>query len=340
MRHIDDRTLDQLLEDSLGEQQEHELEAHIQHCPPCAARLREWEALFPQIRGVAPAGEDAIGATELPATRSSVVILPDWTPPVELPRAPRARPTPLWVVVAVLALVAAWLALRGRGTREEGPNLAINEPGLPNVDTMAGGLGSGLGDSTRRSAVAESAAALGVQYPAPESLTAPDTRYPLTPAVADSENRPAVARPEDTVQFPIIADRDPTETPDPAPARPTEFTRVTLGDAIERLGGPVRVIEGLSPEAVEVAGGSVLPGADPGRLVVRIIYNGPDGRIILDQQRLSRPGPREPDIAITTAQSGVSVAQWIDWKGYWISLASRTSQESLLAIANRIRESQ
>lgn len=336
MRHINDRTLDQLLEDSLDEQQEHELETHIQQCPPCAARLREWEALFPQIRGVAPASEDTISDAELPATRSSVVILPDWTPPAESPRTPRTRPSPLWAVVAALALVAAWLALRESSNPEEGRNLAINEQGLPNVDTMAGGLG----DSTRPSASAESAAALAVRYPAPESLTAPDTPYAHnTPAVPDSENRPAVARSEDTVQFPIKADRDPTETPNPAPGLPTEFTRVTLGDAIDRLGGPVRMIDGLSPEAVEIAGGSVLPGADPGRLVVRIVYNGTGGRIILDQQRLGRPGPREPDIAITTAQSGVSVAQWIDWKGYWISLASRTSQESLLAIANRIRES-
>jgi hypothetical protein len=99
------------------------------------------------------------------------------------------------------------------------------------------------------------------------------------------------------------------------------------------------MIEGLSPEAVEIATGSVLPGANPGLVVVRMIYNGPGGRIILDQQRLSRPGSQEPDIAINTAPSGVSVAQWVDWKGYWISLASRTDQQSLLAIANRIRES-
>lgn len=333
MRHIDDQTLDQLLADSLGETQERELEAHIQQCPPCAARLREWEVLFPQIRGVAPGGDEPAGEIAMPATRSSVVILPDWTPPPEGPHAPRPRPSPLWVVVAVLAVVAGWLALR-RGNAEAGPDLATYEPGLPNVDTVRGGLGSGMSDSIQRQAFADSAALRAIQTPVIEPLTEPGTPEAIaTPAAPDTQSP---TRTVDTVQFPVKVDSDPAE---PA-AMPTEFTRVTLGDAIERLGGSIRLIDGMKPETVEIAGGSVLPGADPGRLVVRIVYNGSDGRIILDQQRLNRPGSREPDIAVNTAPSGVSVAQWVDWKGYWISLACRTNQQELLAIANRIHESQ
>src|SRR6185503_16393655 len=110
MRHIDDQTLDQLLADSLDESQERELEAHVQRCPPCAARLREWETLFPQSRGVAPAGDEPIEHVAIPATRSSVVMLPDWAPPAEIPPPPRSRPSPLWIVVAVLAVAAGWLA--------------------------------------------------------------------------------------------------------------------------------------------------------------------------------------------------------------------------------------
>ncbi|HEV8124963.1 MAG TPA: hypothetical protein VGP80_12000 [Gemmatimonadales bacterium] len=343
MRHINDQTLDQLLADSLDESQERELEAHVQRCSPCAARLREWEMLFPQIRGVAPAGDESIEDAAIPATRSSVVMLPDWTPPAELPHPPRSRPSPLWIVVAALAVAAGWLAVR-RTAGEAEPNLATYEPAPPAADTTGGGLGSGMSDSIQRAAFADSAALRAIQTPVtepvnepapdpPESSATPSTTPSTTPAVQpDTSNR---TRPENTVQFPVRADSDPTETV----ALPAQFTRVTLGDAIDRLGGSIRLIDGLTPEAVEIAGGAALPGADPGRLVVRIIYDGPDGRVILDQQRLNRAGSREPDIAVNTAQSGVSVAQWVDWKGYWISLACRTNQESLLAIANRIRES-
>lgn len=370
MRHINDQTLDQLLEDSLGDQDERELEMHIQQCHTCAARLREWEVLFPQIRGVAPAVEgqleEALAASPV---RSSVVILPDWTPPPEAPQAPRTRPSKLWAVVGVLAIAAAWLGFRNTDVTNDEPTLVANEPPpQPSTDTQVGALGSGVGLTP--SAFAESAAANAVQkdagapvvdsvderdsLPATEEAPPPRDDPPAAPetrVAVDEENRPAITSREEPVRFPI---KSPEKTPpatQPAPevARPTNtgggtplpvaFTRVSLGEAISRLGGPVRLIEGMTPEVVEVAAGTALPGADPDHAVVRLIYNSPTGRIILDQQRLNRRGPQEPDIAINTAASGVSVAQWVDWKGYWISLASRTNQESLLAIANRIRES-
>jgi len=336
MRHINDQTLDQLLADSLDEHKERELETHVQQCSSCAARLREWEALFPQIRGVAPGGEEPFGDGAMPATRSSVVILPDWTPPAEAPHLPRSRPSPLWFIVLLLGGAAAWLALRDRVAPGAGPDLAIYEqaPPNPNVDTTTGALGSGLGDSSHASAFADSAAIPPIQTRDTQPLPQPDPQESIvTPALPDTVNR---TQQEDPVQFPVTRDSEPI----PSAPMPTEFTRVTLGDAIARLGGSIRLIDGLSPATVEIAGGSVLPGADPGRLVVRIIYDSPDGRIILDQQRLNRTGSREPDIAVNTAPSGVSVAQWVDWKGFWISLACRTSQEALLAVANRIRESQ
>jgi hypothetical protein len=80
-----------------------------------------------------------------------------------------------------------------------------------------------------------------------------------------------------------------------------------------------------------------MPGADTEKAVVRIVYNAPEGRLIMDQQRVGRPGSREPSIAINTAPNGVSVAQWVDRGGFWISLAGRADQQTLLAIANRIK---
>ena len=97
------------------------------------------------------------------------------------------------------------------------------------------------------------------------------------------------------------------------------------------------MIRGLTPEAVEVAQGSAIPGADHSRAVVRVVYNAPEGRLIMDQQRLGQGGSNEPNIAISTSPSGVTVARWIDRGGFWISLAGRLDQQSLLAVANRIQ---
>jgi hypothetical protein len=378
MRHLSDDTLHQLLDDSLDEKAERELELHVHECAPCATRLKEWETLFPHIRGVVPVAEHAGPESEEEfefRPPQNVVILPDWTPPPSPPRLTPPRPRIAWAAVFVMAVIVGWLLMRPRGQPEEARIVANDEnpvaagPPAPvtvvRTDTAGSGLGVGIADSSKLGTA--DSAVVQIPLPAAESAsrfipretaaTRPprDTTPPRQVASAeptaeiDTENRPAVARRDPPVEFPIKApvrkttDDQPSAGSAPAeepPARPlpATFTRVTLGEAISRLGGPVRLISGMTPEAVEIAAGSALPGADPGRAVIRVIYNAPAGRIILDQQRLNRRGSQEPDIAISTAPSGVSVAQWVDWKGYWISIASHTSQEALLAIANSIAE--
>lgn len=367
MRHVSDETLHQLLDDSLDEKAERELELHVHKCAPCAARLKEWETLFPHIRGVVPvADQPADEPAEAFEFRppQNVVILPDWTPPPNPPRITPPRPRVAWAAVLVLAVIVGWLLMRPGGQQEATRIVANDEnpaaagPPAPEpvmrTDTAGSGLGVGIAENTKLSGA--DSPVVQIPLPAPESTSrftpreTAATRPPLdtTPARQVAAAQPAA--PEDTETQPVKAPaHEPTDNPpDPSGADPEEpparplpatFTRVTLGEAISRLGGPVRLISGMTPEAVEIAAGSALPGADPSRAVVRIIYNAPAGRIILDQQRLNRRGSQEPDIAISTAPSGVSVAQWVDWKGYWISLASHTSQEALLAIANSVAES-
>ena len=66
--------------------------------------------------------------------------------------------------------------------------------------------------------------------------------------------------------------------------------RIGLDEAARQLGGPVHVIEGLSPLFMGLAQGRTSPGADSTRPVVRVVYQDAQGRLILlDQQRL-RPG--------------------------------------------------
>ncbi|HEY8256345.1 MAG TPA: zf-HC2 domain-containing protein [Gemmatimonadales bacterium] len=84
--------------------------------------------------------------------------------------------------------------------------------------------------------------------------------------------------------------------PAPAPPPPTVeqrtqvYLRIGLDEASRQLGGPVHVIEGMSPLFMGLAPGRASAGADTTRPVVRVVYQDPQGRLItLDQQR-SRPG--------------------------------------------------
>jgi hypothetical protein len=65
------------------------------------------------------------------------------------------------------------------------------------------------------------------------------------------------------------------------------YLRIGLDEAVRQLGRPVHVIENMSPEFIGLAQGRVVPGADAGRPVVRVVYlDSRERMILLDQQRL------------------------------------------------------
>lgn len=72
------------------------------------------------------------------------------------------------------------------------------------------------------------------------------------------------------------------------------YLRIGLDEAGRQLGGPLHVIEGMSPQLIGLVQGRLVPGADPNRPVVRVVYLDTRGRmILLDQQRM-RPGQAAP----------------------------------------------
>ena len=89
-------------------------------------------------------------------------------------------------------------------------------------------------------------------------------------------------------------------TPAPAPVaapaprtleqRSGIYLRIGLDEAARQLGRPVHVVEGMQQQFMGLAQGAASPGAEPGRPVVRVVYQDNQGRmILLDQQRI-RPG--------------------------------------------------
>ena len=88
--------------------------------------------------------------------------------------------------------------------------------------------------------------------------------------------------------------------PPPEPPPPTienraqVYLRIGLDEARRQLGGPVHVIEGMSPLFHGLAKRVVPTFTDTVRPVVRSVYMGPnESLILLDQQRV-RPGAAVP----------------------------------------------
>jgi hypothetical protein len=64
------------------------------------------------------------------------------------------------------------------------------------------------------------------------------------------------------------------------------YLRIGLDEAVTQLGGPVHVIEAMTPEFIGLTPGRGVPGADPTRPVVRVVYLERGRMVLLDQQRL------------------------------------------------------
>jgi hypothetical protein len=82
----------------------------------------------------------------------------------------------------------------------------------------------------------------------------------------------------------------PTPVPPPAPRtleqRAQVYLRIGLDEAATQLGRPLHVIEAMTPEFIGLTPGRLVPGADPNRPVVRVVYLDRGRMILLDQQRL------------------------------------------------------
>ena len=137
-----------------------------------------------------------------------------------------------------------------------------------------------------------------------------------------------------------------------APPAPAAFRRATLEEAVARLQGTIRLIDGLQSTRVEIGPGRLVPHADSTRDVVRVIYGEPGSELVLEQQRVrvslgvATAAPREAqvappalgpgDIVVTSSSDGVNGMRWMD-RGVWLSLSGRVPADSLRRLADRVR---
>lgn len=168
---------------------------------------------------------------------------------------------------------------------------------------------------------------------------------PVVPGSLTSEPRPLVVRPDPTVG-PV---EPPPEDQGPPPLGVSpRFRDVPRGEAVQRLGGALRGVSGLTPDHYEVAPPGIVPGAQRNLEVIRVVYRlGTNGRLTLDQQRIpvDSSGFRPIDDAalesgetvFRTTQDGAASAIWLDEGGYRLALSARISQDSLRSLLTRVR---
>lgn len=125
------------------------------------------------------------------------------------------------------------------------------------------------------------------------------------------------------------------------------FRRVTLEEAVERLNGVIRLMDGMRFEQVEIGTGSLVAGADRGRDLVRLVYFDAAGRrVVLDQQRVTAPanggaisadlGIRPGDTLTSVAPGGETQVRWIDGT-FWLSLSGNLPPGELRSLIERVR---
>jgi anti-sigma factor RsiW len=119
------------------------------------------------------------------------------------------------------------------------------------------------------------------------------TRRAAAAALAelDRERRRARAAEATAALAPPRAEVPPPAEAPPPPRTPEQraqvYLRIGLDEAVKQLGRPVHVIEGMTAEFIGLTQGRQVPGADPARPVVRVVYLDSRGRmILLDQQRM------------------------------------------------------
>lgn len=202
-------------------------------------------------------------------------------------------------------------------------------------------------------ALAAPTAGAGGAAPAAPSPAPAEARAAAPAAAADAPVARRVARPaaEGSAESVLVVVPHGAPLDNAAPAA-AGFRVVPLEDAVGRLRGAIRLVDGMRIERVQVGPGRLVAGADSGRDVVRVSYLEGGQPVVLDQQRLDPPAQAEDgnaaaptrfaglavgDTLLTVAPDGQRRARWLDGLGFWLSLSGRLPADSLRQLVERVR---
>ena len=320
MSHLEERILDKLVSGTATPNDVQRILNHVGDCRACARKLEEWRDNFAEVDERYP--DLAIEMMPLATvTPGGLVLMPHGEEPKR--RFEVDLSTLLWIGAVLLALVVGYGASRLRQSSEG----------------MIASAGSG---GQAESGLATSAA------PRVPAVTAPATALPHDTSSATTPP-PVMTEP---AQVPALRPTVPTRAAvDTTPSRlalSPNFKPLSRSEAVRRLGGPVRFIQGHSVDHLEVGSASAVPGAQTGLDVIRVVYRtAGGGRILLDQQLIPAdssgfrpiddPTLESGETAYGTSPSGVSVATWLDEAGYRMSLVAQLPLDSIKQLVPLVR---
>ena len=349
MSHLDDGIIAELIDGELDDAALSAAKAHIESCAEC--RARHAEAL-----SYSTESDRLVGAVELP--RPARPLRPRSSRGGSTRRIPwRALGWAASIVMAAGIGYYTGVPRPGSPLPESASRKQANEQ-VAEAEADRATLATGEAESPRRE---RQAATL------PSASAPPDTgpsrqlagRRPGDPAPAAAPVAEEAARVRDRAQPPAAADaslgmaqnrgvpvNEPAEAKTEA-ARPARIAgiapaaAVSMESAINRLGGSIRLVDGM--EAVAVRGTT-----DPGTGVegIRVVYLDPPARELwLDQRRT--PATDEPagradnllvgDTIASVQADGRRSLSWRDGAGFQLSLSGYLSLDSLHVLARRVR---
>jgi anti-sigma factor RsiW len=330
MWHPDDGDLHALLDGELSGEARSRVETHLRGCSECEARYRE-------AKTFAVEADSLVNAIDVPPAQTS--------PSVGRPGRRRFPQTALaWAATLVLAVGLGYWGrdtIRGpapaelrEGDRLTGADTASGRQAMRNAEPADGrGATDRLSQGGDKERVAERAPA----PTAPQGAAAEEGRQ------AVNESPLAEAVPQAKPAAPVLGGAAMAANA-PREDEPTlsGWRTVTMEQAVQVLGGALRLVDGLTPEQFEAGPGTLVPGGDPTREVVRVVYA--DGAIVLAQQRTNEPAAmrraaRYEDAAAKSfaARPAPAEIEWRSGDGFRYVVTGTVGSDSLEALAARVR---
>ena len=277
MQHLDDGVLHALVDGEVGSADLPPIQAHLEACADCAARLES-------ARLLAVEADHLVDTIEFPDPNRAPV-----ASPVRPVRGGRLGRRLAWA--ATVALAAGLGYAGGRGAPPEAaaptevamaPTVTASSPAEPPLVQPEGEAVAiptprqqAPGTSSEATVEARQAVpATPLPAPAPAAQLAAEENEAQTardagaPAMVGGVNAPStagrLAAEEKTADSKMAFRREAA----------VAFEEVTLAEAVRRLGGSLRQVEGLVPVRLEAAGATV-----------RVVYRLADGELVLQQHR-------------------------------------------------------
>lgn len=336
MWHADEGTLHELIDGSLPPAERERVAQHLERCPACQARLSEAHEL---VRATA----SLVEALDVP----TAVPLPE-----RIGRRIHRNPAALGWAASILVAVGIGFAVR---------------PFLPAVPT---------GGGAEPAAATVDGQAREIRRKPVSTPVPPVRRDAATPVTASANLKTAVPPTAHTglasaTPTARTAPTPPTASQSPAPlmlrmrppaavaldSAPRDTThRITLEEAVARLGGSIRLIDGLQPLTVERTSGASVLGADPGREAVVVRYRDPRfGIVELAQQRILAADSTDAEAEVLGGAArrstvrfapqpqsapdpnGSASLSWSDPQGFHLVLTAAIPPESLVALRARVK---